>query len=214
MVGEDGAVYEPVDADRQRSAVRFLIEEGFRTPDWLLDSNLLSLIEPAGTSDRIQRLQEGALNRVLDPVRLGRLAEAEWLKDDAYPAAEMMDDLQSGLFEETAGGRAIDPARRALQRAYVDRLGDILNGSPSSIPPQFVSVAYGYRPQDIDRSEARPPRPRRVARPRCRPRGRGRTLPWRRRAGRALPRARPSRPASITSSTPRTRRVWGKRGGA
>ncbi|MGB3543998.1 zinc-dependent metalloprotease [Rubrivirga sp.] len=156
MVGEDGAVYEPVDADRQRSAVRFLVEEGFRTPDWLLDSDLLSLIEPAGTSDRIQRLQEGALNRVLDPVRLGRLAEAEWLKDDAYPAAEMMDDLQSGLFEEIGGGREIDPARRALQRAYVDRLGDILTGSPASVPPQFVSVAYGYRPQDIERSEARP----------------------------------------------------------
>ena len=156
MVGEDGAVYQPVDAERQRAAVRFLVEEGFQTPDWLLDAGLLSLIEPAGTSDRIQRLQETALTRVLDPVRLGRLAEAEWLSDDAYPAAEMMDDLQAGLFEEAARGREIDPARRALQRAYVDRLGEILNESPSSVPAQFVSAAYGYRPQDIDRSEARP----------------------------------------------------------
>ncbi len=156
MVGEEGAVYVPVEADRQRDAVRFLIEEGFRTPDWLLDASLLSLIEPAGTADRIQRLQETALTRVLDPVRLGRLAEAEWLTSDAYPAAEMMDDLQTGLFEETAGGRSIDPARRSLQRAYVDRLGAIINESPSSVPAQFASAAYGYRPQDIDRSDARP----------------------------------------------------------
>ena len=156
LADEAGPVYRPVDAERQRDAVRFLIADGFTTPDWLLDTDLLGRIEPAGTTDRIQRLQEGALDRVLDPVRLGRLAEAEWLGDEAYPAVELMDDLRAGLFSEVATGASIDPARRALQRSFVARLGELLNEDPSSVPAQFVSAAYGYRPQDIDRSEVRP----------------------------------------------------------
>ncbi len=155
MVGEDGTVYRPVAADRQRAAVAFLVEEGFRTPDWLLDAEILGRIEPAGSTTRIQTLQEGALARILDPVRLGRLTEAEWLAGDAYPAAELMDDLQAGLFSEIAGGRAIDPARRALQRAYVDRLGDLLT-SDDEMAAGLASRVYGYSPQSATRSEVRP----------------------------------------------------------
>ena len=155
MVGEEGVVYRPVAAERQRDAVAFLIEEGFSTPDWLLDPEILGRIEPAGSTTRIQGLQEGALNRILDPVRLGRLAEAEWLASDAYPAAEMMDDLQAGLFAEIANGRSIDVARRSLQRAYVARLGELLT-SEASIPAAFANRAYGYSPQSTDRSEVRP----------------------------------------------------------
>ncbi len=156
VVGEDGPVYVPVSAERQRAAVRFLVDEGFTTPEWLLDTEILGRIEPAGISDRVQRLQEGAMDRILDPIRLARLAEAEWLDEEAYPAAELMDDLQDGLFSELASGGAIDPARRSLQRAYVDRLGELLSGEGSSIPPQFANAAYGYRPQASNRSEVQP----------------------------------------------------------
>ncbi|WP_420457458.1 zinc-dependent metalloprotease [Rubrivirga sp.] len=153
---EAGPVYQPVDADRQRAALAFLVDEGFTTPDWLLDTDVLSRTQPAGVLGTVQRLQESALTRVLDPVRIGRLAEAEWLGGDAYPAAEMMDDLQAGLFREIDRGAAIDASRRALQRAYVDRLGELLNESPSAVPAAFVDRAYGYRPEAIERSEVRP----------------------------------------------------------
>ena len=156
MVGEDGVVYQPVDADRQRDAVAFLIEEGFTTPDWLLDADILGRIEPAGTTTRIQSLQEGALDRVLDPVRIARLAEAEWLAGDAYPAAELMDDLQAGLFSETRSGAPIDAARRSLQRAYVDRLGEMLTADGLPFPSQVATRVYGYAPQSPSRSEVRP----------------------------------------------------------
>ena len=156
IADEGGPVYAPLAAERQRAAVRFLVDEGFRTPDWLLDADVLSRIEPAGTADRVQRLQEGALDRLLDPVRLGRMAEAAWLHDDAFAPAEMMGLLADGVWAELGAGRPIDPARRALQRAFVARLGEIVTGNPSSVPAQFASTAYGYRPQDIERSDARP----------------------------------------------------------
>jgi hypothetical protein len=84
------------------------------------------------------------------------MAEAVWLHgEDAYAPAEMMEALNDGVWTELNGGTSIDPARRSLQRAYVDRLGELVNDS-ASIPPQFATQAYGYRPQDIDRSEVRP----------------------------------------------------------
>ncbi len=153
---EAGPVYQPVGADRQRAALAFLVDDGFTTPGWLLDTDVLSRTQPAGVLGTVQRLQESALDRLLDPVRIARLAEAEWLDGDAYPAAEMMDDLQAGLFAEVRGGASIDASRRVLQRAYVDRLGELLNESPSAVPSQFVNVAYGYRPDAIERSEVRP----------------------------------------------------------
>ena len=157
MTDEAGPVYDPVDAERQRAAVAFLLAEGFTTPDWLLDADLLTRIEPAGAADRVQRLQESALNRLLDPIRIGRMLEAEWLGEgDVYTAAEMMDDLQAGLWSEIRRGASIDPTRRVLQRAYVDRLGEILTEDVANVPTQFRQVAYGYRPLSIDRSDARP----------------------------------------------------------
>ena len=156
IADEAGPVYTPLDAERQRAAVRFLIDEGLQTPDWLLDAEVLSRIEPAGTADRVQRLQESVIDRLLDPVRLGRMAEAAWLRGDAFEPAEMMDLLTDGVWAEIGAGRPIDPARRALQRAYVARLGEIVNENPSAVPAQFASTAYGYRPQSIERSDARP----------------------------------------------------------
>jgi hypothetical protein len=154
---EEGPVYAPVDAERQREAVAFIVTEGFDTPQWLLDAAILQRIEAGGISDRVQRLQETALDRLLDPVRIGRMAEAVWMYgEDAYAPAEMMATLNEGVWRELDRGASIDPARRSLQRAYVDRLGELVNEDPASIPPQFVSQAYGYRPQDIDRSEVRP----------------------------------------------------------
>ncbi|PAP82310.1 zinc-dependent metalloprotease [Rubrivirga sp. SAORIC476] len=157
MTEEDGVVYAPVDAARQRAAVAFLVDEAFTTPDWLLDTDLLGRIEAGGAADRVLRLQEGALDRLLNPVRLARLAEAEWLYGDAaYPAAEMMGDLQGGLFAELARGASVDPSRRALQRAYVDRLGDLLTDDGLGVPAARVQQVYGYRPLSVDRSEVRP----------------------------------------------------------
>ena len=68
----------------------------------------------------------------------------------------MMDDLQAGIFSEIGPGRSIDPARRSLQRAYVGRLGELLNENPTAIPEPLFERAYDYRPQDIERSDVRP----------------------------------------------------------
>ena len=157
MTEEDGAVYAPIPADRQRDAVRFLLAEGFTRPDWLLDADIMRRIEPAGAADRVRNLQERTLDTVLDPYRLSRMMEYEWV-DGAieYSAADLLADLRSGLWSELQRGASIDASRRTLQRAHVDRLGEILHGEASSIPPQFLSRVLGYSPLSDDRSDVMP----------------------------------------------------------
>ena len=84
------------------------------------------------------------------------MTEGAWLYDDAYAPTEMMETVREGVWSEIGAGRSIDPARRALQRAFVARLGEIVLEDPSSVPESFRDRAYGYRPQDIERSDARP----------------------------------------------------------
>ncbi|MEO0556992.1 MAG: zinc-dependent metalloprotease, partial [Bacteroidota bacterium] len=155
---EDGKVYTPVPAERQREAVAFLMTEGFSTQGWLLDPALLRRIEPAGAANRVRGLQETTLNRLIDPTRLSRMLEIEWVDGEAgYTSADLLADLRSGLWTEIASGAPIDPARRTLQRAHVDRLGGILDGSVAgAIPPQFQQQVLGYRPLGSDRSDVKP----------------------------------------------------------
>ncbi|HEX8298666.1 MAG TPA: zinc-dependent metalloprotease, partial [Rubricoccaceae bacterium] len=156
-------VYVPVAAERQRAAVAFLVEEGFARPTWLLRPDLLARIEASGASDRIVRLQEAALARLLDPARLARMQDAAWLSMDVrgptapYTADQMLADVRAGLWAETRTGEPIDVARRALQRAHVDRLAALLNPPPAAPAP---AAAGPPRPADrtLDpaRSDARP----------------------------------------------------------
>jgi hypothetical protein len=121
--GQPGRPYTPIAGERQRRAMDYLDRQVFRTPDWMLDDEILWRIQNQGTPDRIRQLQVGALNQVLNVDRLKRVVEQEALGvSDPYPLAELMDDLRSAIWRELAGGQAIDPYRRNLQRAHVERL--------------------------------------------------------------------------------------------
>ncbi len=149
--GQAEPVYVAVAAERQRAAVAFLLSEGFARPSWLLDPALLTRIEASGASDRVLRLQETALARLLDPARLGRMQDAAWLAPDtAYRAEDLLADVRQGLWAETRTGAPIDAARRALQRAHVDRLAALLADAPAGTPsPPAGQLAPG-------RGDARP----------------------------------------------------------
>lgn len=121
--GEEGPVYTTVDRDHQLRAMAWLDEHAWETPEWLLDKDLLRLVEHAGALERIRAYHYQAMERFVQPNRLARMLEQEYfLGDEAYGAVEMMDDLRASLWKELDQGRAIDPFRRNLQRVYVDRL--------------------------------------------------------------------------------------------
>ena len=123
VYGQEGAVYEHVPAYRQQEAVDYLNEEAFQTPEYLLDREVLSLIQPSGSTDEIQQGQEQILNMLMNDARWKRMAENEVMNDEeTYTIGQLLGDLEEGIWSELSHQQVdIDLFRRNLQRSYVDR---------------------------------------------------------------------------------------------
>ncbi|AUC16031.1 zinc-dependent metalloprotease [Tenacibaculum sp. SZ-18] len=128
-VGQEGAVYTPVSKTHQKNALRFINKELFSTPTWLIDKNISDKTQFSGTGERIRTLQVRTLNRILKPGRMVRLVENETLNSrKAYTLLEMMNDLRRGVWKELyTANKSVDPYKRNLQRAYLDRMDFLLN---------------------------------------------------------------------------------------
>ena len=148
-----GAVYEIVSADKQRTAMEFLAEQALATPTWMLDEDILTRIEHAGSVDRIRQRQVGVINNVLDPGRMQRLIEAEARNgNEAYSLGEMMTDLREAVWTELARGRSIDAYRRNLQRGYLERMEFLMTEEPTPPPARFASRRTAV---DVSQSDIR-----------------------------------------------------------
>ncbi|HEX6916354.1 MAG TPA: zinc-dependent metalloprotease, partial [Chitinophagaceae bacterium] len=152
---EGGPVYEVVPRSRQKDAVNFLQKQIFETPKWLVNKDIWNRISnPGETADPVAAAQESALNSLLSDDRLNRLQVnvERFGADKAYSAVELLNDVQSGLFSELAGRKAIDPYRRGLQRVYVERLNSILNPPPPSTVSMgntTITVTRGSKKTDL-----------------------------------------------------------------
>ena len=125
--GQDGVPYERVSEDRQRRAVEYLNRQVFATPEWLLDADVLDRFQSSGAPDLVRGRQAAALNQLMNVARMKRLVEQEAFHgDDAYTLGEMLDDLRAGVWSEASSGRDADAYRRNLQRAYLDRIGALM----------------------------------------------------------------------------------------
>jgi hypothetical protein len=146
-----GTVFDGVSRDRQRAAMAWLAREAFDAPTWLNDPEILALIGPRrGGLLSLSARQAGVLNRLLDPRRMAVMAEMEALQpSDAYPLVEFLDDTRSAVWGDLAAVAAIDGYRRALQRAYLERVEYLMTEEPASNP------FFGPAP-DVSRSDIRP----------------------------------------------------------
>jgi hypothetical protein len=130
-----GAVYTVVPKAKQKQGLTFLNDNVFVTPEWLQPPDIARLIGPSGLPPR----QVAVMNNLLSNARLGRLAEIEKFDAaNAYPLAEFMADVKR-LVWNSPQAAAPDANRRALQRAYVTRLGAIVN--PPAPPPAAAGAA-------------------------------------------------------------------------
>lgn len=125
---QDGAVYTHVEKDKQQRAVKFLNEQLFATPNWLVDAEILSRIQQDGLVDRMRGIQVRILNRLTREEMLMRMIENEALNGgDAYTITSLFSDMRQGIWSELYNGRTIDTYRRNLQKEHVDRLGELMN---------------------------------------------------------------------------------------
>jgi hypothetical protein len=138
--GQIGPRFTPLTRARQKAAVRFLNENAFATPDYLLDVQILRRMEPEGTLKRIGGAESRLLTELLDNDRLGRLSDYEALaakgksRDDVYSVPELLADVRSGVWRELSSSSVtIDPFRRVLQRAYLAQADSKINPTPAIV---------------------------------------------------------------------------------
>jgi len=139
VAGQDGVVYDPIPRAKQKEAMALLTGEAFRTPTEVLKPQILALIEPTGTAERILQGQRNVLSTVLDNGRLARVVNIQAMPGAGatpYRISEMMADLRSGIWSELKAGKvAIDVYRRNLQRSYLDIFNAKLNPAPAPALP-------------------------------------------------------------------------------
>ena len=147
--GQTGARYLPLAKARQKEAVRFLNENAFATPMFLLRDDIIRYIEVEGALRRINQSQSGVLATLFNDRRMERLIEFEALagnRRDTYPLSEMLADVRGGLWKELAAASVrIDPFRRELQRTYLTQVNSKINPPPftppAGAPPGFAATA-------------------------------------------------------------------------
>jgi hypothetical protein len=132
---QEGPVYTHVKKSHQIKCMNFLQTQLFKTPNWMIDKNILNKIEFAGNVNRIRATQSRTLNSILDFGKMARLIENEAINGaKAYTLSEMMSDLKKGIWEELYTNKPIDVYRRNLQLAYIDRINYIMNEEQGSTP--------------------------------------------------------------------------------
>ena len=138
-------VYRQVPEATQKSAVAFLNTEIFKTPSWMLNSDMLNKFRKPGRQEWPQKVQEMALGGSLSLSLLNRLAlnEKRFGPADAYTLDEYMTDLGNGIFEEVYSKKPIDNYRRYLQKKFVVFSQTIMNNLARTLQKATDGPEYG-----------------------------------------------------------------------
>lgn len=131
---DDGTLYEPIDAQTQRKAARFLLESAFR-PD-LREKYRFSveLLGPGESRRHTSYLQRFLIGEMLSVERLDRIYSAQDEGNgDTLSLEEYLDILRLGIWSEVFSRRPIIGAgRQEIQEAYVLALIDASRSNPET----------------------------------------------------------------------------------
>lgn len=155
--GRGGETFVRISKDKQREAVKFLLENAFTTPAKLLNPGIVNQFKFSGTASAVTTEQRKLLSSLLASSRMSRLFDAEILQGEkAYTPIELVDDLQAGLFSELkSDSPKIDPIRRALQRAYVEYLkNEISPAQSASQTPRSQNLTLADLPPRVNELRA------------------------------------------------------------
>ena len=150
---QPGAVYAPLPRARQAAAVKFINEQVFTTPTYLIREDIAARIEAGGMINRVNNAQVRVLTNLLNDGRLNRLLEREALakdEDDVYALANMLDDLRRGIWSELGAARpTIDGFRRELQNDFIALIDRKLNPPPAPAGAAQIPAGFGPAPTPL-----------------------------------------------------------------
>jgi hypothetical protein len=162
------APFAPVPAAEQRDAMDFLAERAFSPTAFDIPAALLSHVGKDqhfdwgdnlfayGRQDypfvqRVLQIQVATMNGLMDPALLARLREQETRMASPFRLQDLFGRLSNSILTEIGlNGRpqlaSLDGPmpRRELQRAYVDRLADLVANPTPAVPSDAVSLSRLY----------------------------------------------------------------------
>ena len=148
QAGRGGIPFTPVAPERQRQAVKFLLDRALGSDTTLMDPEVLMRITPTGGAAAVHGSNVALLSQLLSPAVFHRMAEAKLLNGNGhgYVGIDMLKDLNDGLFRELDRPQpTITLYRRMLQRNYVTLL---LVASGAVRDPTETSDAFNDTPRD------------------------------------------------------------------
>ncbi|HYW52167.1 MAG TPA: zinc-dependent metalloprotease [Gemmatimonadaceae bacterium] len=124
-----GPVWQVLPIARQRAALRFIAQQAFDTPEWLVPASVVSRIGPAASgSGALATRQANIIAALTQPARLDRMAQGSALQPGVgYDIATYMGELTSALFSAPAA----DANRRLMQRVYLERMQALIDPPPA-----------------------------------------------------------------------------------
>jgi hypothetical protein len=132
-------IYHPINADRQKQAVQFLIDQTFHTNPKLVSPQITLRLETSGAAERILSGQRSILSSLMRTGRLDRMAEqvqrvADSETDEAvYHPEQLLNDITLGIWSELKEEKvSVDLYRRNLQRTHVEMLAGKVKDSAAN----------------------------------------------------------------------------------
>jgi hypothetical protein len=129
--GQTGSVYTPVSRERQAEAVRFINENVFKAPTYLIRPDISERVEAGGMITRVNAPQQSVLGTLMQDSRMNRLLELEGTTADksrVYSLNTMLDDVRKGIWEELAAASTIiNVFRRELQNDHIALINTKMN---------------------------------------------------------------------------------------
>ena len=110
-------------------------------PTWLFNKDVAGKTGVNFTTVTLG-LQEAALARMLNTNTMSKMLNAEATNgSQAYTVNDLLGDLKQNVFTELSAKKPIDIYRRNLQKAYVERLGNLIN--PPAAPAGGIIITIG-----------------------------------------------------------------------
>ncbi|QCK13642.1 zinc-dependent metalloprotease [Mangrovivirga cuniculi] len=133
VFGQEGPMFVPISKSRQKSTLNFVYENGFKTPKWLINKDVLEKIDDHDKVKRISSVQLSVLRGLMNEDRLERMIDLESKHgDDQYSVNEFFIDLEESLFEEFNSRNNPDNFRQALQMQYINTLAKFIDAENDS----------------------------------------------------------------------------------
>jgi len=123
MYGQSAEVFSPTPVEEQKAAVTFLLENGFKTPGYLLKEDIITRIGMHGITKKISDNQKRLLASMMNKSTATRIMDLEASGFETYPLVDLISDLRNGIFDGMYKGDVdINIFRRNLQRTFVEQL--------------------------------------------------------------------------------------------